>query len=106
MSTVLLIRIISTKPSLSCPHDKRIHAKDNTKVILVDCNTLTPICCGDKIVMETSDPELGPLPDFAILEFQWLLQRLTAMSGGPELDEEPSDDDYHDYQYGSSETDE
>lgn len=51
---------------------------------------------GDCIVVRTPDPVLLPLPDTRILEMQWLLQRLAALSGAAEpeeLDDNDNDDD-------------
>jgi hypothetical protein len=51
---------------------------------------------GDEISLETDDPVLRPLPDFKLLEMQWFLHRVTAMSGAAELQEDfddNSDDD-------------
>ncbi|PWY62217.1 hypothetical protein BO83DRAFT_372964 [Aspergillus eucalypticola CBS 122712] len=51
---------------------------------------------GDCIVVKTLDPVLFPLPDTRILEMQWLLQRLAALSGAAEpgeLDDNDNDDD-------------
>lgn len=39
------------------------------------------ICSGDTIVFQTDDPEQRPLPSVALLEMQWTLHRVLAMSG-------------------------
>jgi hypothetical protein len=46
---------------------------------------------GDEISLHTDDPVSRPLPDFSLLEMQWFLHRITAMSGAAE-----SQDDFHD----------
>lgn len=45
----------------------------------------TPLSSGDKICLETSDPLSSPLPSREILEMQWNLQRLSALSGAAEI---------------------
>lgn len=58
--------------------------------------TETKICSGDQITFTTDDPELRPLPSLALLEMQWVLQRVAAMCGGAEEhddDEDDNDDD-------------
>ncbi|EFE43423.1 hypothetical protein TRV_01808 [Trichophyton verrucosum HKI 0517] len=42
--------------------------------------------------MKTADPEELPLPDVALLEMQWMLNAVAAMSAGAE----PTDIDYSD----------
>ena len=42
------------------------------------------ICSGDEIYLETNDPERLPLPDWKILEMQWILHRVTALSAAAE----------------------
>jgi hypothetical protein len=50
----------------------------------------------DEICLETSDPERLPLPDWRLLEMQWTLNRVAAMSGAAGLPDEfeDSDDDW------------
>ena len=38
----------------------------------------------DEISLETDDPVTRPLPDFRLLEMQWFLHRVAAMSGAAE----------------------
>src|ERR1700761_216370 len=60
-------------------------------------HTGKPICSGDEIYLETNDPERLPLPDLRILEMQWILHRLTALSGAAEPRDdfgEEADDDW------------
>ena len=59
---------------------------------LFNHETRQEICFGDEISLETDDPILRPLPDFRLLEMQWFLHRVTAMSGAAE----PQDDFYRD----------
>jgi HNH endonuclease len=47
---------------------------------------------GDTFTLTTDDPIHKPLPSWELLEMQWYLQRLAAMSGTPNLDLD--DDDY------------
>jgi hypothetical protein len=54
------------------------------------------ISSGDLIVLETDDPKLRPLPSMELLDMQWVLHRLTAMSAAAEprdLDEEDDEED-------------
>ncbi|KMU90616.1 hypothetical protein CIHG_08427 [Coccidioides immitis H538.4] len=52
------------------------------------------ICSGDEIHLETPDPDNLPLPDVRILDMQWVLQRLMALSGAAEpCDNYLNDDD-------------
>ncbi|KAN0072672.1 hypothetical protein V8E54_002082 [Elaphomyces granulatus] len=46
---------------------------------------------GDIIELETNDPEELPLPDFRLLNMQWMLHRVSALSGAAE----PCDDDFN-----------
>jgi hypothetical protein len=54
------------------------------------------ISSGDEICLETDDPVTRPLPNFKLLEMQWFLHRVAAMSGAAEPQDEygsDSDDD-------------
>jgi hypothetical protein len=42
--------------------------------MLVNVDTGHRISSGDEIVLTTTDPEALPLPNFKILEMQWILQ--------------------------------
>jgi len=55
---------------------------------LLNVQTRREICSGDEIWLETEDPESLPLPDWRLLEMQWFLNRVVAMSGAAE----PRDD--------------
>ncbi|RDH26261.1 hypothetical protein BDQ94DRAFT_32908 [Aspergillus welwitschiae] len=48
---------------------------------------------GEHIHLITPDPILLPLPDTTIMEMQWILQRVTALSGAAEPQELEEDDD-------------
>ena len=49
---------------------------------------------GDIFTFTTDDPAIRPLPSWELLDMQWVLQRLTAMSGGAEaLDVDVYDDE-------------
>jgi hypothetical protein len=70
------------------------HGPNSTKLTNYDTNKL--ICSGDVFSLKTDDPVLQPLPDFKLLEMQWFLHRVQAMSGAAEpLDDfhDDSDDD-------------
>jgi hypothetical protein len=50
---------------------------------------------GDIFTLTTDNPRKRPLPSLELLEMQWILQRITAMSGAagtPELDWDDDDD--------------
>ncbi|KAM5436487.1 hypothetical protein MferCBS31731_005765 [Microsporum ferrugineum] len=51
------------------------------------------IVSGAEIVLETSDPENIPLPSWDLLDMQWNLQRLTALSGAADVFLDAIDDD-------------
>jgi hypothetical protein len=51
------------------------------------------VCSGDIITLRTHDPEGFPLPEFCLLELQWILHRVTNIHGASE---ELSNDDYKD----------
>jgi hypothetical protein len=72
-------------PSLSAPD----HGPNLAR--LFNHETISQICSGDEISLETDDPVLRPLPNFMLLEMQWFLHRVTAMSGAAE-----PQDDFHD----------
>jgi len=44
-------------------------------------------------LFKTDNPETQPLPNFELLDMQWVLTRLTAMSGAAELDDGYGGDD-------------
>ncbi|OXV09060.1 hypothetical protein Egran_03180, partial [Elaphomyces granulatus] len=54
------------------------------------------ICSGDEIILETCDADTLPLPNWDLLEMQWVLQCIAAMSGSAEPRDESygEDDDF------------
>ena len=60
---------------------------------LLNVRTSGKICSGDEIWLETEDPESLPLPDWRLLEMQWFLNRVTAMSGAAEPRDDLDEDD-------------
>ncbi|KKZ61436.1 hypothetical protein EMCG_03949 [[Emmonsia] crescens] len=85
---------ISTKPDIPRIGDRR--ENDSKMIKIWNVETEKKICSGDQIVMKTIDKKRFPLPDPAILDMQWVLHALTAMSAGAEPLEElyENDDDY------------
>ncbi|KAM5445973.1 hypothetical protein MaudCBS49596_006918 [Microsporum audouinii] len=51
------------------------------------------ISSGDKIIMETDDPDNFPLPDWNLMDMQWILQRLASLSAAADILHEDYDDD-------------
>ncbi|PGH03521.1 hypothetical protein AJ79_07356 [Helicocarpus griseus UAMH5409] len=82
---------ISERPSLHSSPDFRADEEGHI-VKLFNVQTDQKLSCGDRIVMDTADPEDLPLPNFALLDLQWVLQRLVALHGGAE----PLDLPFHD----------
>lgn len=79
---------VMTRPSLpdrlpSGPKDFFLH----------DCKTLRQITSGNVIVIETDDPINHPLPSFELLQMQWVLHRVLALSGAGEADDKDFDPD-------------
>jgi hypothetical protein len=61
---------------------------------LFDITTDQRFHSGKKISLTTDDPVTRPLPHLALLEMQWILHRITAMSGAAEIyDDFDNDDD-------------
>jgi len=58
-------------------------APNNIK--LFDCTSERKIRSGDIITLHTDDPEKQPLPSMALLEMQWILHRVSALSGAEQL---------------------
>ena len=58
------------------------HGPDSIR--LFNNDTYTVIKSGDKISLKTDDPVSQPLPNYKLLEMQWFLHRVTAMSGAAE----------------------
>jgi hypothetical protein len=71
---------------------KSLSGRDDMQ--LFDFRTGQRICSGQRISLTTDDPDNQPLPHLALLEMQWVLHRLTAMSGAAEIyDDFDNDDD-------------
>ncbi|EZF35153.1 hypothetical protein H101_01327 [Trichophyton interdigitale H6] len=84
---------LSTRPTVPSIGDIRdVGNEGSNKVKLFNVYTDKPIFSGDLILMKTADPEQLPLPDMALLEMQWALNVVAAMSAGAE----PTDTDYSD----------
>lgn len=60
---------------------------------LLDCEYFDMIVSGRLITLTTSDPENMPLPSFELLEMQWFLNRVAAMSGAADFIEPDEEDD-------------
>lgn len=83
---------ILQRPSLSSDLD---HGPKASK--LWNHETDKKIRSGDEFSLETDDPVARPLPSFALLEMQWFLHRVAAISGAAEpQDEYGSDSDEDD----------
>ncbi|OCK73545.1 hypothetical protein K432DRAFT_410603 [Lepidopterella palustris CBS 459.81] len=54
-----------------------------SRVKLFNCETDEKMCSGQIISLEADDLETRPLPSFELLDMQWVLRRLIAMSGAP-----------------------
>jgi hypothetical protein len=70
---------------------------ENHGVGLWNFSTEKQIYSGDEIYLETNDPERLPLPDWRILEMQWILHRVTVLSAAAEPRDdfgEDTDDDW------------
>ncbi|GIK07620.1 hypothetical protein Aspvir_003286 [Aspergillus viridinutans] len=61
-------------------------------VALHDVRNDRPLLSGEMIMLKTHDPENYPLPDTRILDMQWVLNRVSALSGTTEP-KVPDDDD-------------
>ncbi|EEP81424.1 predicted protein [Uncinocarpus reesii 1704] len=67
---------ITSRPELPASLDGNL-----ADLCLFDCITDKVIVSGTVLTLHTDDPETKPLPSIALLEMQWFLHRLTAMSG-------------------------
>jgi hypothetical protein len=63
------------------------------RVRLYNHGTDAVITSGDVITITTEDPETMPLPSMDLLEMQWILHRLAALSGGAGVFDLGSGDD-------------
>jgi hypothetical protein len=62
----------------------------------LDADTGERIFSGHKVTLTTDNPDERPLPSWELLEMQWVLQRLAAISGAAEFGGDWSDDDSSD----------
>ncbi|KAL1962943.1 hypothetical protein VTN77DRAFT_9039 [Rasamsonia byssochlamydoides] len=62
------------------------------KAKLYDHVTDRKICSGDELLFETNDPANMPLPRMELLDMQWVLHRVAAMSGAAEPQDDYDDD--------------
>jgi hypothetical protein len=79
----------------------RFSEKEGIKCFLTrheDDGSCRGIESGDIFTFTTDDPVIRPLPSWELLDMQWVLQRLTAMSGGAGT---PDVDVYYDENVGS-----
>jgi hypothetical protein len=60
--------------------------------MLLNVQTKQIICSGDQISLETDDPVAHPLPDLKLLEMQWVLNRVAAISAAAEPQDDFGDD--------------
>ncbi|EFR04043.1 hypothetical protein MGYG_07049 [Nannizzia gypsea CBS 118893] len=89
---------ITTKPDIPAINDLRFVGDQGAQVVdkvkLYNVHTDLRIFNGDSIVIKTTNADTHPLPDTALLEMQWLLHAVTALSGGAEpLDLDDNSDD-------------
>lgn len=62
---------------------------------LWNCETDKPIYSGELVTLTTRDPVAMPLPSFELLEMQWMLNRIAALSGAADVtDEQLEDEDF------------
>lgn len=54
--------------------------------------TTNPIQSGDKLRIETEDPENLPLPSWELLEMEWFLNRIAAISGAADVEDDYDSD--------------
>ncbi|KAB8076434.1 hypothetical protein BDV29DRAFT_200197 [Aspergillus leporis] len=66
----------------------------DTKVF--NCLTEEVICSGDFVTLEVQDPDQYPLPSFELLEMQWTLHMVAAISGAAEAPDDPYDPELDD----------
>lgn len=73
---------IQSSPEQSCEH---YNTKGNGDVMLNNSETDKLLSTGYRFTMTTTDPIRYPLPSRQLLQMQWLLHQVTAMSGGAEI---------------------
>jgi hypothetical protein len=64
--------------------------------MLLNVQTRQIICSGDQISLETNDAVAHPLPDLRLLDMQWILHRVQAMSAAAEAQDDFGDNDSDD----------
>ncbi|PYI09189.1 hypothetical protein BO78DRAFT_384542 [Aspergillus sclerotiicarbonarius CBS 121057] len=75
---------------------------ENVELAEYDFRTQKPIRSGQEITLQTPDPVNLPLPDVRILELQSILNRVVAISGAADYDEQDEDCDRESEQSQSS----
>ncbi|KAK2735044.1 hypothetical protein FQN55_002289 [Onygenales sp. PD_40] len=83
------MRPMATRPELPASLDG-----DMTNLKFFDCETEEKIHSGTILTLDTDYPVTKPLPSTALLEMQWILHRLTALSGAADIF--LSESDWHD----------
>ncbi|KAL5362415.1 hypothetical protein BJX96DRAFT_153904 [Aspergillus floccosus] len=68
---------------------------------LFNVRTEKVITSGEVIRITTPDPEKLPLPSYELLELQWFLHRVAALSGAADVDDSDDDSDDDDDDYAS-----
>lgn len=63
---------------------------------LIDHDSVQLIQSGHRITMTTNDPVENPLPKWEIMEMQWFLNRIVAISGAAGVDSDYTEDDEDD----------
>ncbi|EDN10076.1 predicted protein [Histoplasma mississippiense (nom. inval.)] len=86
---------LSTEPSVTPATTFRRDGVGG-RVGLLDLSTGSAISSGHTIVWETEDPVNLPLPDVDLLELHWVLQRVAAMAGAAEPQDETYETDDED----------
>ncbi|PYI09855.1 hypothetical protein BO78DRAFT_362408 [Aspergillus sclerotiicarbonarius CBS 121057] len=69
---------ISMKSRPKFPADLQ-DAPENARIC--DCGTAKPVSSGDTMTFQTDDTDKHPLPSPELLDMQWVLHRLLALSG-------------------------
>jgi hypothetical protein len=76
-------------------HEEPGHADPNGdgSCALFDRVTRRIVRSGDQFSIRTDDPVLRPLPDLRLLEMQWILHRVAALSGAADVDGDDVDEE-------------
>ncbi|PGH27750.1 hypothetical protein AJ80_00538 [Polytolypa hystricis UAMH7299] len=76
------------------PNSLDMHGDPVRSVKLWNIQSEQKICSGDELLFETADPKRLPLPSWELLDMQWVLQRLLALAGAADAEDDfESDDD-------------